>query len=979
MKDTRERLRDALTAAALAVGAGLVFLSPFPTGSQYQRHWSIVAVFAILLGALALLAWGLEKDARPRLDPMMVPLGCLVAIVILQLVPLPRGLIGIVSPTRLHLAREAAEAAGEHVPAWLPLTTCLKSTRDDLLLLVAYVSVFFAACTLFATKGRWKLIMGAAAAGGCVLAAWGIVQVLASRGGRLSATYTNWNRFAGLMAVTGACALGLFIAGGTTGGERRPKDGLGLPRGSIWLAAAVVIDIALVLTFSRLGIASALLAGLLTAAVFLRRRAVWAALSGTLLLLAVNAVLVIDPLAARYSVLFERGVLGSGRAQCWRMALPILPDFPVFGSGAGTFGRVFPMYQEPSLGGWWKFAHNDYLNLLCDTGVLGLAAAAVAGVFLMRRVLSMRSSRDPQTVGIAVAAFLALSAALFHSLGDFPLRQPANAVVLFALCGIGYGRALRRRGASEDTTAPAPRWVLPAAGVTAALLCGTTIPLLLRLRASGSLAGQALGIRADRGAEADAADLQRRAGLLERAAALDPWDAEVRYEAARTRVRLLTKNVYQGKDVQDAAARARELLTEGRRVSPLDPRAYYLSATLARGEGRADRADRLMRFAARLAPAWPDVAYHVGRYFLRRCKEERQGEPAAFGLHRWAKSDPTEDPMLAEISGSLAFAARSAESRGRTIALVLRHGLSSREVDVALQPDAEINLALARGLAGMGRHGEACTRYERALASGELSGPLRDAHVSCARSLLSVGRIDTALQQFDRAIGAAGTGELGETVRALADLRASPELAAKLADYWAAVSERIRDEPAVLLALGRAELSAGRDGPGFGHLLRYAEQTGDAAAFAGLARLTVKRGELDLAASLAAQATELDPRSVPYHMLRAEILLRLGDYRGAATSLEQVLFLNPRNLGAARELAGTEIKAGRHGRAIAVWRGFIECGGEAVPAHEALADIYVLLLDRSRAIEELSKALELDPTNERARAKIRRIREAKQP
>ncbi len=72
----------------------------------------------------------------------------------------------------------------------------------------------------------------------------------------------------------------------------------------------------------------------------------------------------------------------------------------------------------------------------------------------------------------------------------------------------------------------------------------------------------------------------------------------------------------------------------------------------------------------------------------------------------------------------------------------------------------------------------------------------------------------------------------------------------------------------------------------------------------------------------------------------------------------------------ARALVGVETKAGRHDKAAAAWTAFLGAGGDEAAAHEGLADIYLRLRDHERAVQELGKALEARPGDERLRKKL---------
>ena len=995
---SRETVGVYLARAAVALSAGLALLSPLFAGCQEQSRWALMAAAAVLLGAMALLARGPDRASPARVDPVLVALACLAGVWALQLVPLPAGLVALLSPARLDLAREVADAAGEPAPAWLPLTTCLKCTRDSLVLLVACWCAFYAASRLAARDRlasevlKPKIILGAAVVSGALLAAWGIVEVARLGGGRLTSTYVSPNRFAGLMATCGAAAVGLFIWEGRGHGGARARDRFGLPWGWWWLAAAGLIETALVLTLSRLGIASAVVAGLVTLAVFGRgKRAAVAVVAGALLLLAVNALVAVGPVLGRYSVLFEAGRIGHGRPQCWAMSLPLVADFSVFGSGAGTFKHVFPMYQGPSLGGTWDYAHNDWLNVLADGGIASLVALGVAAVLFYRRVVPLGGARDPASRGAAVAAFMALSATLLHSVGDYPLRQPANALLLALVCGIAWGRARRsaeglgtESPSSNSEPRPVPRWALPLRVGAALLMITVMIPLLVRLALAGAAAERAGAIPVGRDEKVGRADLGKRLSLLERAARLDPWDARSRYEAARTRVRLVVED-RAGPTAADALRAAELDLREGRAVSPLDPRAFYLGGFIDWRPGSTARADRMKAFALRLAPASPDVGLQVGGHFLRRWRAEVDVLDESFGLARLLRGEAAKreaeerEELFKRASMALSLAARSPRARRGAVSLAIECSLSPEEIDSALDPDGDVDLALARALAARGLHDRACGRYRRALAASDKPRDHARARVSYAASLLALGRTADAIAQFDATIASATPDELAEVVRRLGSLRAASEGAPALADFWSRMAGPggvLDNEREALRALGRAEMAAGREREGFGHLLEYAKRSGDAETFASLARLALTRREKELAESLAARAVRLAPDDARHAMLLARTRVLLGDADGARAALGGVLARDARNASAARSLAKVELGSGRHGAAARVWRRFLDAGGDGAVGHEGLADVYLSVSDRARAEDELVQALAARPGDERLQKKLDTVRRA---
>lgn len=82
------------------------------------------------------------------------------------------------------------------------------------------------------------------------------------------------------------------------------------------------------------------------------------------------------------------------RVRIWREMLPITADYRIFGSGLGTYASVFQKYRASAPEYLVAFAHNDYLQLLAELGVIGFALAAVTGLMIVIRLFA-RSAPDP--------------------------------------------------------------------------------------------------------------------------------------------------------------------------------------------------------------------------------------------------------------------------------------------------------------------------------------------------------------------------------------------------------------------------------------------------------------------------------------------------------------------------------------------------------------------------------------------------------
>ncbi|MDZ4355380.1 MAG: hypothetical protein U1B84_03020 [Variovorax sp.] len=126
------------------------------------------------------------------------------------------------------------------------------------------------------------------------------------------------------------------------------------------------------------------------------------------------------------------------REATWQGALAFWP----LGSGLGSYAWVFPRFQSPEVGYYLlDLAHNDYLQILMETGVLGLAAMMLALALMGRRVLQLfRAARGTSSWSsanrLAVACGLGLLATLLHAWVDYPFRIPANAMLTAFLLGV---------------------------------------------------------------------------------------------------------------------------------------------------------------------------------------------------------------------------------------------------------------------------------------------------------------------------------------------------------------------------------------------------------------------------------------------------------------------------------------------------------------------------------------------------------------
>jgi O-antigen ligase len=126
----------------------------------------------------------------------------------------------------------------------------------------------------------------------------------------------------------------------------------------------------------------------------------------------------------------------TGRAHFWAVTLDIIKAHPVIGTGLGAFGVIYTRYDTRN--GLFRLeqAHNDYLQVLSDAGIVGGVLALSFVLLLFYKALSRARSRDDFRRGVALAALSGCFAVLVHSFFDFTLHTTSNALLFLVLAAI---------------------------------------------------------------------------------------------------------------------------------------------------------------------------------------------------------------------------------------------------------------------------------------------------------------------------------------------------------------------------------------------------------------------------------------------------------------------------------------------------------------------------------------------------------------
>jgi O-antigen ligase len=126
----------------------------------------------------------------------------------------------------------------------------------------------------------------------------------------------------------------------------------------------------------------------------------------------------------------------SSRGWVWKDTLSMIRANPVFGVGLGAYSTAFPVYTKSDGSIRVPQAHNDYLQALADCGIPGAVIVLWFIVLIFRSVARGMKSRDPLMAGLALGAGASIFAILVHSVFDFNLQLPANALLFLILSAI---------------------------------------------------------------------------------------------------------------------------------------------------------------------------------------------------------------------------------------------------------------------------------------------------------------------------------------------------------------------------------------------------------------------------------------------------------------------------------------------------------------------------------------------------------------
>lgn len=445
---------------------GLLIWAPLPLGSNRVWAIGILSVWALALVLGTLLAWRGQTDAAlARLQRFAWPLGLLAAMVALtwlQTLPLPPAVVALLSP-------EAARVQAQAGNAVMTLSLDVFQTRMMGMLAFAYFCVFLVAVMSLRSAARLDWLALTLVTSGVLQAVLG--AVLFSLGAHYwlfhvelihhheIGTYVNQNSMAGYLCMCLSIGIGLMLAR-LGPGSTWPSDWnhrmrvvfefILSPKMRLRMMLVVMV-IALVLTRSRMGnaafFASMLIVGLTT--ILLTRRTAPAMITLIASLVFIDVFIVgtwvgLEKVVQRLeetSLTNEdkgREETVEDRTAGGRLALQIIEDFPLTGTGGGSFYGSFMRYRGAGEF-YYDHTHNDFVEIAADYGMIGLGLlGALVAMALWRALSVLARRRSSLPRGIAFGVVMSIVALLIHSTVDFNLQIPANALTMVVILSLAW-------------------------------------------------------------------------------------------------------------------------------------------------------------------------------------------------------------------------------------------------------------------------------------------------------------------------------------------------------------------------------------------------------------------------------------------------------------------------------------------------------------------------------------------------------------
>jgi O-antigen ligase len=436
-----QELSSKLGAFLLYGTFGLLMFGPLAFGAVEPWSMFVVETGSVLLVLLWLAKQWIDEEINVLWNPLFLPMGAFGILILVQIA--------------------------------LGVTSYRHDTLSQAMLYCAYGILCFLATQTLNRSSQARKLAVILAAYGVAVAGFALLQGIAPNGklywvrqprlgGWIYGPYVNHNHYAGLMELL--IPIPLVISMSHLVHERE--------RIAAGVASAIMVG-TVFLSGSRGGMIAVFVELMVFAVLFFRKRkSVRIALGSVAFAVVLVSMLLWlggKELTTRVSSISKEArseISGGTRLAIAHDALRMFRHKPVLGFGLGTFPVVYPRYRSFYTNFFVNEAHNDYAQLLVETGVLGFGIMIWFLIVLYRRA---RSKIADWTSNVSSATTLACALGaigiLVHSFFDFNLQIPANAALFYVLCSIVAAPPLLQRSRKRQPVSPEAQEYVPASEV----------------------------------------------------------------------------------------------------------------------------------------------------------------------------------------------------------------------------------------------------------------------------------------------------------------------------------------------------------------------------------------------------------------------------------------------------------------------------------------------------------------------------------
>ena len=433
-----------------------VFILPWPHGGEIVWQYLLFTTCIFSLAATYLINnINNINNSFTALKSIKIPLmllGTWLLFQVLQIIPLPIDLP--------YIDWQGIEEQNPKKHRWQTISIAPSVTLIEIIKNTSYITVFILTLLLLNTKQRIITVTKTLFIGATIISIYSLIDLYSA--GSVSiveplppwdyysyniihGTFSYKNHFASFLLLTIPLGAGLIFTNiqvAKCKNNRLKFMRFLLSENSFILIGTILMLITLIINSSRAGNGALLISCVCTMAyiTFIKRKKIsWkkiilSTITTLLLLFILLLSGVSDNLISRYD-----NENDNGREQLRNTAISILRDYPIIGSGAGTYPVIHQQYKSPLLDGsiMWQRVHNDYLEMLDNQGIVGFTLLGSAILLLFLKLFRRCKTNNNSLFGLQVGCMTATIAILIHSIADFNFQIPVNAVYFYLILGIG--------------------------------------------------------------------------------------------------------------------------------------------------------------------------------------------------------------------------------------------------------------------------------------------------------------------------------------------------------------------------------------------------------------------------------------------------------------------------------------------------------------------------------------------------------------